>query len=223
MSDYREHVRVALEAITVHSQTSYSWFGQLSSRLPAKVRRMLSPQDARSYLLYDLSSRLYNCFYVKGAAITSKIDDDPLLPTGLTPFVAALSTANSGSGCLEDGWSVRAIENGSVTLMHGDLVVWVRPHECLLTEGGSIAPGMTVHLRLPKELLGMSPGFYMVLGDKALRPDSEQTLIRVYWNIRGESAVSFVGIASKLLNQRPSFPIWTRRPSLINLSILSSK
>ena len=200
MSDYRRQVEEAIRAISVHSPTAYSWFGKLSIRLPAKLRRTLTPQDARNYLLYDLTSRLYSDFYVRGVATPSKREAGHILQTGLTPFVAELSAANAGNGYWENGWQVRAVENGTIGVFRNDLMVWVRPGESLLEQADLIAPDMPVHLRFPKEFLDMSPGFYMVLSDKPLNMDDVQMLVRVYWNLTAEGAVPFVRMVTKLLN-----------------------
>lgn len=201
MNDYHRHVKEAIRGISVHSSTAYSWFGKPSARLPAKLRRVLAARDTRSYLLYDLTSRLYGDFYLRGIATPSTLEADHFLQTGLTPFVAELSAANSGNGYWEDGWQVRAVENGTVGVFRGDLLIWALLQECMVEQGSPIAPDVSVRLRFPKEWLGMSPGFYMVLSDKPLSHDDEQMLVRVYWNLTAEGAVSFVRMATTLLNK----------------------
>ena len=200
MNDYLRQVEEVVRAISVHSPTAYSWFGKPSVRLPAKLRRKLTPQDARNYLLYDLTSRLYSDFYTRGIATPGKREVGNILQTGLTPFVAELSAANAGSGYWENGWQVRTVENGTVGVFRGDLMVWARLEDCMPGQTDLIAPDMPVHLRFPKEFLGMSPGFYMVLSDKPLNMDDGQMLVRVYWNLTAEGAVLFVKMATKLLN-----------------------
>lgn len=201
MSDFRQQLREALQATTIHSPTSYSWFGQPSSRLPAQLTARLTTRDARNYLLFDLSSRLYSHFYLHGAATPSRREGEHALHTGLTPFVAELSAANLGNGCWEDGWKVHAVDDGGVAVARKELVLWARPHDCMFTEEMPVTSGAGVRLRFPKEFLGMSPGFYMVLGDKPLNQDNGQALLRIYWNLSAEGAAPFVRIATTLLNQ----------------------
>jgi hypothetical protein len=119
----------------------------------------------------------------------------------MTPFVEALSAANSGRGYWEDGWEVRATVDGKVVVRRGGLELWARPEDCLVPEGSTISPGMQVRLRFPKEYLSISPGFYMMSGDEPLNQEDPQTLVRMYWNLTAESAVPFVRNATSLLNQ----------------------
>lgn len=199
MSEYLEHLRTALQATTIHSQTRYSWFGRSSSRLSAKLQQSLAPKDARNYLLYDLASELYSHFYICGAATPSNIVGGYVQQTGLTPFVARLSDANSGKGCWENGWRVNAVDKDGITVVRRGLSVRARAQDCAV-EKQPRSPDAPASIRLPKEYLGMSPSFYMVLGDKALDHDDEQSLLRIYWNMSAQGAVAFVRNASILLN-----------------------
>ena len=200
MNDYHQLLEEAVRAITIHSATTYSWFGKPSARLPARLKRALTPRDARNYLLYTMTSQLYSDFYIRGMATPSVRGSHPVLQTGLTPFVAELSAANAGNGYWEDGWQVRTIERNRVSVFHGDLTVWANLED-LLAKDGPLAPAMAVPLRFPKELLSISPGFYMVLSDKPFTHDDGELLIRVYWNLTAEGAVPFVRVATTLLNK----------------------
>src|SRR6266702_2129474 len=97
--------------------------------------------------------------------------------TGMTPLVEALSAANSGNGYWDDGWEVRMIEGGQVVVCRGGLELWVRPEDCLVIQNTQIVPGMRLSLCFPKELLGISPGFYMALSDNPLTPEDRQGLV----------------------------------------------
>src|SRR4029453_13109202 len=58
MHDYRTHVEAAIRATVFHSPTTYSWFGRPSQKLSLTVKRALTTQTARSYLLFLLQSQL---------------------------------------------------------------------------------------------------------------------------------------------------------------------
>jgi hypothetical protein len=60
---------------------------------------------------------------------------------------------------------------------------------------------MQVRLRFPKEWLGMSPGFYMALSDQEMPYDHAKPLVRLYWNLTAEGAVSFVRLTTSMLNR----------------------
>lgn len=202
MNRYRQQVEEAVRATELLSPTTYSWFGKRAEQLAPAIRRSLTPRTARSYLLFNLRSRLYADFYCQGFADPTGQERPGLPAVGMTPFVEALSAANSGSGCWEGGWEARTIVNGKVSVCKGGLELWARPEDCLLPEGGVIASGMQLRLRFPKEYLSISPGFYMASGDEPLDPeDSQQTLVRMYWNLTAEGAVPFVRHATSALNR----------------------
>jgi hypothetical protein len=59
--------------------------------------------------------------------------------------------------------------------------------------------GAQIGLCLPNELLNMSPGFYMALGNRELPPDGA-ALIRFYWHLTPDTAAAFVRKATARLN-----------------------
>ena len=69
MNDYRKQVEAAIRATVFHSPTNYSWFGNQSWALTPAIKRALTPQTARNYLLSNLRSQLYTDFYCPGLAM----------------------------------------------------------------------------------------------------------------------------------------------------------
>jgi hypothetical protein len=63
-----------------------------------------------------------------------------------------------------------------------------------------LSPGNHVYLRLPKEMMGVSPGFYMCLGDAGTDPGASEPSIRIYWNLTAAGAEVFVRTATDTLN-----------------------
>ncbi len=201
MNDYRKHVEAAIRATVFFSPTSYSWFRKQSWSLTSAIKRVLTPQTARNYLLFNLQSQLYTDFYCPGQAMptTREAAIDPM--TGMTPLVEALSAANSGNGYWDNGWAVCMIEDGKVVVRREGLELWVRPEDCLVTQSTQIMPGIRLSLRFPKELLSISPGFYMALSDTVMTWGDTQGLVRFYWNLSVEGAVRFMRDATMMLNQ----------------------
>jgi hypothetical protein len=200
MNDYQRLVASALEATVIHSATAYSWFGKRMDDLPAETERAMTPATARKYLLHTLQSQLYSDFYCPGAATPARDAPRGAPPPRFTPFVQALSAANAGHGSREPGWLVRAVEDGQVVVERDGLRVWVRREEVSAPKGG-LVPGAALRVRLPKELLNLFPGFYMVLGDEGLSPDADQQLVRFYWNLSTEGAARLVRAATARLNR----------------------
>lgn len=201
MSGYQEQVAAVLAATQVHSRTGYSWFGRRIAPLPKAAEKAMSADTARQYLRHRLQSQLYEDFYCQGGAVSAGevpgVADRP----GFTPFVAALSDANTGQGSREEGWQVRAVQDGRVVVEQDRLRLWVRVEEVITAGGSPPEAGDAVLVRLPKELLKLSPGFYMALGDDGLPRHADEPMVRFYWNLRSDTAPELVRELTSRLNQ----------------------
>lgn len=190
-----------LGAVTVHSPVSFSWFGKRTGDLPAKTQKSMSPATRRDYLTHHLQSRLYGDFYCRGFAAPPDEAPQRWSPPGLTPFVQALSAANVGTGSREPGWAVRAVNNGHVVVERDGLSLWIRREDAYAAPADTLAPGEERHVRFPKELLKLSPGFYMALGDEGLRLSPSSRIVRFYWNLRSDGAPRLLEAATRALNR----------------------
>jgi hypothetical protein len=200
MTDYRNQIEMAIRAAEILSPTTYAWFRQPSPQLPRRVMRSMTPRTAREYLLYSLQSRLYGDFYCQGFPTPTEEEDPTYLALGMTPFVLALSKANAGTGCRESGWEVRAVAMGRVLARKDGLEVWAQATDCIASSDAPVEVGAQISLCLPKELLNMSPGFYMALGNHEL-PHGETSIVRFYWHLTPEVATAFVRAATTRLNE----------------------
>jgi hypothetical protein len=192
----------ALEAVRVHSPTSYSWLGHRTPPLPSVVGKVIKADAARDYLRHTLQQRLYRQWYRLGAPASADALDPGARPTALpTPFLAALSKANCGTGPHESGWQVHAIDGDLIVIQRDGLRLWARPDDIASTDGTtpSLATPITVHL--PKELLRASPGFYLALGDKELPPPGREPIVRLYWNISVNAAPHLMESVTSKLNE----------------------
>jgi hypothetical protein len=200
--EYVALVKDALRVVTFHSPTVYSWNGQKSVPLAAAVRRNLTAELSREYLLYQLRFSLYGEYYVRGGVRPAP---SPWAESGHAPdaaaFVDALSSANSGGGCWDVGWRIVSVTGEEWTLTKGGLALRVSPDLCRPANGGSAGPGVAVSLRLPKEMLGVSPGYYMCLGDAGADPARAAPLLRIYWNVAVAGAVPFVQTVTERMNR----------------------
>lgn len=200
MSPYLRLLEEAVRATTVRtSPAGFSWFGKQSPRLAPHVQRALTERTARAYLLHQLGTHLYVHLYCPGHPIRVRGEDGGLPVLGMTPFVAALSAANSGTGSLEAGWKVVEHGEGGVVAHRSGLAVRVAEAECTPAGVDGLVPGAEVRLRSPKEYLNLSPGFYMALSDAEL-PEGEETLVRLYWNVVGAGAVPLMREVTTRLN-----------------------
>ena len=201
MERYHQLVDAALRAAVLHSATSFSWFGSRNPSLARSVKRALTPRTARNYLLVQLQMQLYGDFYRQGyaAPAAKNILNAPAM--GRTPFVDALSAANCGRGSWEHGWVVSAIADDQVAVRRDGLTLWTRRQDCLARPGGEVEVDGPCALRLPKECLNISPGFYMVHSDQPFTHDRAETMVRFYWNLEADGAARFVDAATRMLNR----------------------
>lgn len=202
MNIYRQQALEAVRAAGIRSATVHTWFGKASPSPGVKIRRALSPSAARAFLAFGLQSRLYNDFYTQGSAEPGDEQGTFDSPAG-GALTDRLSRANQGVGCRQPGWEVRESANGICAVTRGGLQLWVGADECrgLPEDGEDPMPGSRIELTVPKEQLGISPGFYMAIGDEPFANENAD-VVRFYWNLEASGAVPFVRIATSLLNGR---------------------
>jgi HopA1 effector protein family len=195
VSAARDQLAAVADAVEILSRTRYSWLGDASAALEPHVERGLSDADARGYLAYALQHRLYADFYCLGGPGRSSGRHSANAMRGEPDLVEALSAVNSGAGPWEGGWTLRTEEGDAAVVESGGLALTAGPGEWRRPGAGD-----AVDVRYPKELLRLSPGFYMALGDVALEPSAD--LLRLYWNIDAPGAVVFVQAATRVVNER---------------------
>jgi hypothetical protein len=184
VSRYRETILGVLETTRIVSGDAYDWcHGRYE-------RPDVEGGTAEGWLTEALTNRLYSQFFCSGRPVGSRGSGRPW--PRASGFVEELSAANTGTGCWEPGWRIVGAENGTTIVERDGLRLWARADE-MAPEGGMAA------VRLPKELRRLSAGFYLALGNRALdgRPGR---LVRLYWNLRPESAPAFLECVTSLLN-----------------------
>jgi hypothetical protein len=196
---YTGQLESAVRAVSIYSPTSYSWFGIASPKLQDNVRRAFTATTARNYLLYNLQSRLYDNFYCMGSAVAGGAVPSGRKIEGATAFVERLSEANRGRGYLQEGWTVRAVDGRYVEVSREKLSLWVEREQCASPEG-AIGAGKEVGLRLPMEMIALSPGYYMAMGDQELRSEDFGQMLRLYWNVSAEGAAVLMREITEKLN-----------------------
>ncbi|HUR85145.1 MAG TPA: T3SS effector HopA1 family protein [Solirubrobacteraceae bacterium] len=174
MSRYESQVLAALRAVEVRLPDAYLWFGRRTAAAPLQAA---------------VAARLLADFQPSGAPRAP--GDDAAGPGDGGSFVRALSHANNGRGAWEPGWRVAATAEDAVDVVRADGLLLRAPHEdCRVA--GDIAT-----VRLPKELMGLVPGWYLAAGDHG-RPAGE--LLRLHWTLAAPGAPSFVKRVTYALN-----------------------
>jgi hypothetical protein len=197
VSVHRERILAALQALRIEAPTSFTWLGEPGPTLPPEVGSAMDPQTALSYLRFTLQGHLYANFYTRGTAAPARGTQDLQPEVGWTPFVDSLSAANSGSGSRDPGWVVeREDEDGRIVVSREGLSLWAQPDD---VAGASAEPGAQVSVRLPKELLRLSPGFYFALGNEEFAAD--EPVARMYWHLRSEASPRLIEQLTGSLNR----------------------
>ncbi|MGZ6604202.1 MAG: T3SS effector HopA1 family protein [Solirubrobacteraceae bacterium] len=200
MTDYASLLSEVFAATEVVSATSYTWFGVRAPALDDQTVAMMGPESARAYLVYNLQTQLYADFYCAGRA-RPRLDNPLIEPLpGASPFVHVLSEANAGHGAREPGWTVVGREAGALVVTRGGLSLWVAPADVTVGNGDRLGPGASVSVLMPKELLRLSPGFYMALGDAEFPIDGSSPIVRFYWNLRSRGAPALLDVLTRALN-----------------------
>lgn len=116
-------------------------------------------------------------------------------------FVLELSRANCGAGTWEAGWTV-VEATGDLVGVAKDIVCWVPPSEVR----GELTRGARCRVKVAKELRHLVLGYYLALGDaeppEPPEPADDSSAIRLYWALTARSAVRYIELATKLLNDR---------------------
>jgi hypothetical protein len=156
--------------------------------------------ERRTYLVGSLREELYWSFYCHGRPVPARWGESQ--PVAADPWLqAAMSDANGGRGSWERGWIVERLEGGEAVVATPRLHARVTVADCRAVDG-ALRPGTGVSVRLPKELLAISPGFYTVVGEAVADSSSSAGVVRVYWNIGRAGAPALVGAISSRLNAK---------------------
>lgn len=184
-------ISAALDALRIRSETAYSWLGQVvEADRPGAA-------GAPSWIDLSLPARLYADFYLTGTPAPVSAPLAWRLDTGEVAAVGDLSAANVGAGSPQPGWRVVGPDGDRVVVERDGLRLWARPDALVPADAG---PGAGVALVGPKERLGHSEGFYVMMGD-AGNAGGAPAIDRLYWHLRRDGAVPLVAAASEALNR----------------------
>jgi class II lanthipeptide synthase len=198
VSCYRDQVATALQAVKVRSATRYVWLGRASRPLPALLDAEIDAAERRNYLVAGLREELYASFYCHGGPVPARWGTPEHLAADRA-LATAMSEANQGQGSWEPGWTVERCEGEGAVVATTRLRARIPISECRALDG-AVRPGADIAVRLPKELPGLSPGFYSVLGETAANQESSSGTVRVYWNVGRTGASGLVGALTSRCN-----------------------
>lgn len=197
MTAYRDQVAAALSAVIIRGPTRYAWLGQASRGLDAGLDAELGDAVREAYLVSSLAAELYCSFYCQGHPVPARWGEpQPFAPH--PSLAAALSDANMGTGSWEGGWTVEGLEGPNAVVATSRLRVRAPAESCHAPAG--LRPGAAVSVRVPKEHVWLSPGFYTALSDAPLDARLERGVVRAYWNVTHSGAPALMGALTARLN-----------------------
>ena len=185
-----------MQAISIR-RGSFSWFGRVYSGPSFTQRQSSNPESTHQELHALISHHLYTNFYCTGSAVSAPILQHKPRTGDESKFVNSISDANSGAGQLQEGWKLTSRQSDIIGLCRREgPIFWTKPSD-LLTE----SVDAKLKVRVSKELLAYSPGFYIALSDKVVSESNGRTF-RLYWNLAPNCVVDFVSVLTKLFNRR---------------------
>jgi type III HopA1-like effector protein len=188
---HRVQIEAALRAARVATPSSFTWFGRPSRPLPPGLASTLAPGVVRELLIEGLQGVLYGSFYTQGRPVPAGLGGSSVRID--RAFVAALSTANAGTGGWQPGWRVERVGRGVAHVERHGLRARVRQADCR-------GAGALVSVRRPKESVTGAPGFYMAYGDREPGEGPDGVEERVYFSVRAEGALRLVAECTRRLN-----------------------
>ena len=157
--------------------------------------------EERGAMIQHLGRELYlNCYSRNFKGPTT----DVASTSANYGFVNELSAANSSREYLNRGWKILSLmptghyiagKNGlSRILFAGEFI----SHSDFR---GPVQEGSSISIFCPRESRTMHPGFYYVFGEAVGDQQDDSGLLRFYWNIQAEGAVSLVRLITERLNR----------------------
>jgi hypothetical protein len=191
-SGHRASIAEAVDALEVHADGRYSWFGRATGFGEAD----LDETATRALAAYEIELRLYLDFYTRGRATPAPERQITPADLGRRDMVDRYREANTGRGTVEPGWCMLSAGQDTIDVRRGGLRLRVAPDD-VVADGGLTA-GAAVGVRMPNALMNRSPGHYMALGDAPF--DHETDAVRLYWNTTPDGAVQVMSVLTRDLN-----------------------
>ena len=187
-------LREIIEAVAIRSTDSFSVCGEICD--------VQSETNSIGAMTSYLANVLYQRMYCRPESNRLRLGSDA---RAMRVFVDNLSRANGGSGTWDPGWIVKAIEEDGTLVVHkqrDDLTLWARPEQFRATNGPA-DHGSVGRLRVSKELRGMLPGYYMVLGDADQRSNDVGApvgIVRFYWHLTAKASPLWIAELTQRFN-----------------------
>ena len=193
VAELREELAAALDRFAYRSPWLFGFDGE-----PVNVSAAAGPAGDHAPLLQALQATFYNRCYARRSGL-------PGMATAADPgFAGRLAAANAGREGWDRGWAVFHIgAGGQVLVRKGERERMAVPGTFLTESVMGMAPqvGATVSLRVPHESIDAQPGYYFAFGETLDELADELSIVRVYFNVRAETAPDLLDALTGLLNR----------------------
>ena len=203
---YIKSVQSVVDSVYISSYTNYTIFGNhVKIKLPKKLKNTLKKDKLRNILVENLKDELYLKYYCTGTTnetISSSLEHE-ISKYHYDPFfVHQLSISNKSHGYFDENWKIDSI-NKDKMLVSGSMgkfyISFKNDNEKYISEYKRPKIGQDIKIHTSKEMFNISPGFYMVNGDKSIDKDAQ--ILRFYWNIKPDGAIKLIHNITTILNK----------------------
>jgi HopA1 effector protein family len=175
-----------VHAFTLRRGAPY-WYG---ARIAGTREWAEANADQRSSRLRDV---LYRAYYTAGR-VARLAAYQPGAPGDVVSFERSLEQANPLHDRWEKGWRITAVQDEFVVVSRGP-IEFRASRDCV--RASAMRSGISATVLVPSGRFAWSPGFYLVTGTRVL--ESDDALVRAYWNVSAEGAARFLTSGVTLL------------------------
>lgn len=197
-------MRRIIRAIIIHSETSFSFAGQVIVQSDITAQYMQSLYPSQNQLVTRLQQKIYGSCYCQrftGSGREERINTPQTPENG---FMQTLSDANSSHERWDAGWQIyQALPSGQVLAHKYGLTRVLWPGEFVALDGMGMAPraGANISLFVARESRTMQPGFYFAFGETITDQQDDSWIVRFYWNIKESAAPMLIRLITQKLNR----------------------
>jgi hypothetical protein len=192
-----ELIKLITESIDINAQKEIQFNGQVVSTLSEDT---YAKEPSGKMLFDELQKIIYQKFYIQPC---EPLSHDLPAAASLKENIAALSRANAGIECFDEGWIVEKNEDGDALIAcKGNDRMQMKPGEFLNTHSVSSnqSKGREVKIYRPKEQGNINDIFYFAYGS-AIADHNEDFMIRFYFNATFDGNIKLMHLITSLLNE----------------------
>lgn len=190
-----EELAEIFAALQIHSLTTFSFRDGVPIQASGHAHGLAQPNNHYAPLLNGICNVLYGSCYVRNCAPGDASAQQNMIPL--------LMQANQTRDRWDPGWSIYQMSwDGRVSVQKGE-----RSRTAVVGEyATNKAPGMPpqagdqVNLRVHPGFGDMQQGFYFAFGNTLADQYDDYTLLRFYFNVKAEGAVTLLHAVSSRFN-----------------------